>query len=591
MGSILTAPPSDLKLEKTVKGLMLGRVVILTLLLGIAHLFQIYEKKYFFIPMTSPFYYFIGLFYFVTVVYALLLKRLKDLRKFTVVQLSLDHLFIAGLVLFTGGNESYFPMAYFFTILGSSILFYKKGAFYSASFATLLYGLTLLSQYYGWIRLPHQAGPPEASQVFYPLITYLSAFYIIAFLSSLVAEELKKKRKELIQKQVDYEQLETFNRNIVQSLDSGLLTIDLEGRINFLNRTAEKILNRKIDELRNLRIGDLFPEIAKVLKTLKTYPNPLSDYQRYEILLKEQNGRKVYLGFSISPLTDPEGGVIGHTLIFQDITRYKEMEEQMKRCDRMAAIGALAAGMAHEIRNPLASLSGAIQMLKSELCLDAHKERLMEITLRETERLNALINDFLLFAHPPQIEPSPWRIGQILDETVELFKHSPHCHPGIHVTRNNGDGEEIEAMVDPGQIRQVFWNLLINAAQAIPEEGTIGIGLEKVEEGGGEGPALSGWGKKASWVKVTITDTGIGIPPEEKEKIFDPFYTTKEGGTGLGLSIVHKIIENHRGMIRVASEPGRGAAFTLYLPAGPEIHPTVNEEKGENAEREDLSGR
>ncbi|MCX8116309.1 MAG: ATP-binding protein [Desulfobacterota bacterium] len=565
---------SDPKMEKSIKGLMLCRVLILTLLLGIAYLFQIYEKKYFFIPMTPPFYYFISLFYLTTAIYAFLLKRLKDLGTFALVQLFLDHLFIAGLILFTGGNESYFPIAYFFTILGSSILFFKKGAFYSASFATLLYGLTLLLQHYGWIRLPHQTAPPEASQVFYPLITYLAAFYIIAFLSSLVAEELKKKKRELIQKQVDYEQLEAFNRNIVQSLDSGLLTIDLEGRINFLNRTAEKILNRKAEALKSRPIGELFPEIAKVLRNFKPSSNPLLDYQRYETLLDEPDGRRTHLGFSISPLTDPEGAVIGHILIFQDITRFKEMEEQMKRCDRMAAIGALAAGMAHEIRNPLASLSGAIQMLKSELELDAPKEYLMDITLRETERLNALINDFLLFAHPPQLQPSPWRIAPILDETIELFRHSPYFHPGIQLTRANGEGEEIEAMIDPGQIRQVFWNLLINAAQAIPEQGTIRIGIEKLCGAPRVGYAFP-VDRADEWVKITIADTGVGISPQEKEKIFDPFYTTKEGGTGLGLSIVHKIIENHQGIIRVESEPGRGTAVILYLPANVEGTPSL----------------
>ncbi|MBS3920681.1 MAG: PAS domain-containing protein [Deltaproteobacteria bacterium] len=556
------------KILKNVKGLMVSRVIILTLLLAIAYIFQLSEKKYFFIPMTNQFYYFISLFYLVTIVYAFLLKRVKNLRRFTFIQLVIDHLFIAGLIAFTGGKESFFPLAYIFTIIGTSILFYKRGAFYSASLSTFLYGLILLLQLYEWIRLPGQFVTPEASQVFYSLITYLAAYYIVAFLSSTISEELKKKKGELIQKQVDYDQLEAFNRNIVQSLDSGLLTIDFNGRINFLNRTAEKILNRKGEGLKNVSIYDLFPEIAGVLGELKSKASgfPL-DYKRYETLFSEEYGEKIYLGFSISPLTDPKGSVIGHTLIFQDITRFKEMEEQMKRYDRMAAIGALAAGMAHEIRNPLASLSGSIQMLKSELSLDPQQEHLMAITLRESERLNALITDFLLFAHPPQTYRSPWEIGKILDETVELFIHSPAFHDGLRITRTPKNGG-VEALVDPDQIRQVFWNLLINAAQAIPDGGDIRIGIERTSETFVGGLPFGAAKREIEWVKIAITDSGNGISSQEKEKIFEPFYTTKEGGTGLGLSIVHKIIENHNGVIRVESDIGRGSVFTVFLPAG-----------------------
>ncbi len=584
MEPILSLPAdAEQRLQKNVKGLMLSRISILTLMLAIAYLFQLPEKKHFFIPMTSPFYYFIGFFYGVTMVYAFLFKRVKNLRKFTIVQLVIDHLFIAGLITFTGANESYFPIAYFFVIIGSSILFYKKGAFYSASLSTFLYGLILVLQLYGWIPLSDQRILPEASQVFYPLITYLAAYYIVAFLSGTIGEELKKKKTELIQKQVDYDQLEAFNRNIVQSLDSGLLTIDLDGRVNFLNRTAEKILNRRGDDLKHLSIDTLFPEIARVLGELKRKPSGYSlDYQRYETPLSGGSGQKTYLGFSISPLTDPEGSVIGHTLIFQDITRFKEMEEQMKRYDRMAAIGALAAGMAHEIRNPLASLSGSIQMLKSELSLDSQQERLMQITLRESERLNALITDFLLFAHPPQTQRSPVEIKQILDETVDLFIHSRAFHKGLRIKRPSGNGDT-EAWVDPDQIRQVFWNLLINAAQAIQEQGDIQIEIEKTTSPIGGSFLLSATPMEKEWIKIMIADSGNGISPQDKDKIFEPFYTTKEGGTGLGLSIVHKIIENHHGAIRVESEVSKGSLFTVFLPAG---SPEGDAQKGEGLQSE-----
>jgi two-component system sensor histidine kinase PilS (NtrC family) len=556
------------KMLRNVKGLMLCRIIILTLLLTITLLFQVSDKKYFFIPLTNIFYYFISFFYLVTIFYALLLKKIKDLRQFIFVQIVIDHLFITCFIYFTGGKESFFSIAYIFSIIGSSIIFYTRGAFFSASLSTFLYGLLLVLQLYQWINPLGRPSLYEASQIFYSLILHMATFYIIAFLSSTISEELKRKKKELIQKQVDYDQLEAFNRNIIQSLDSGLLTIDLQGKINSVNRTAEKILNLNGEGSKDTSLYDLFPKISKVIEDVeKKGQDPTSDYQRYETIFMNQEGKKVHLGFSISPLTHPDGSLIGHTLIFQDITKFKEMEEQMKRIDKMAAVGLLAAGMAHEIRNPLASLSGSIQMLKSELVLDDSQQHLMEITLRESERLNALITDFLLFAQPPQTNKMLLEIGKLIEETVELFIHSPSCHEGIQIIRPS-PRENIKAMIDPSQIKQVFWNLLLNAAQAMSNGGEIGIRMEKGKDIFWEKnlpwPPQS---KGKEWVKISMTDSGNGIPPQEKEKIFEPFFTTKEGGTGLGLSIVHKIIENHNGVIKVESEVGKGSTFAIFLPA------------------------
>jgi two-component system sensor histidine kinase PilS (NtrC family) len=517
--------------------------------------------------MTNAFYYFIGLFYGVTVFYALLLRKIRNVGRFTFIQIVIDHLFIIGLIFFTGGKESFFPIAYFFSIIGSSILFHRRGAIFSASLSTVLYGFLLLLQLHQWVNPLGQPALYEDSQIFYSFILYMAAFFIVAFLSSTISEELERKKRELIQKQVDYNQLETFNRNIIQSLDSGLLTVDLQGRINFLNPTAEKILEKSREGLKDVSLYDLFPKIGEVIDdVMKKTPSLSSDYERYETLLTDHEEKKTHLGFSISPLTGPEGSLIGHTLIFQDITKFKEMEEQMKRFDKMAAIGSLAAGLAHEIRNPLASLSGSIQMLKSELPLDESQQHLMEIILRESERLNALITDFLLFAHPPQTNKIPVGLGRILHETLEMLVHSPSFHEGIRVIRPDLR-EEIEAMVDPNQMKQVFWNLFINAVQATSNGGEIRVQMEKGNKAFWRmGLPYSARQTGKDWVKIAITDSGNGIKTQEKEKIFEPFFTTKDGGTGLGLSIVHKIIENHNGLIKVESEFGRGSTFTIFLP-------------------------
>jgi two-component system sensor histidine kinase PilS (NtrC family) len=553
---------------KNVKDLMLCRIIILTFLLTITFLFQVSKKQYFFIPLTNSFYYFLSFFYLVTIFYALFLKKIKDLRRFIFIQIVIDHLFITGLIYFTGGKESFFPITYIFSIIGSSFLFYKRGAFFSASLSTFLYGLILVLQLYHWINPLGRPAFYDPSQIFYSLILYMAAFYIVAFLSSIISEELEKKKGELIQKQFDYNQLETFNRNIIQSLDSGLMTINLSGKINFLNRTAEKILNRNSEQLKEVSIYDLFPKIDEAIDEVKKKAfDPSPDYQRYQTLLTNELGRNIYLGFSISPLTDPEESLIGHTLIFQDITKFKEMEEQMKRLDKMGAIGLLAAGMAHEIRNPLASLSGSIQMLKSDLRLKRHQQKLMEIILRESERLNALITDFLLFATPPQSTKKSYEIQKVIDETIDLLIHSPSFHEGIRIHRP-APKKNIQAIIDVDQMKQVFWNLLINAVQAMSNGGEIHIELEQQNGTSWEtkfpSPFTHQRGKE--WLKISISDSGSGISSQEKEKIFEPFFTTKETGTGLGLSIVHKIIENHNGMIKVESKAGKGSTFIIFLP-------------------------
>ncbi len=554
------------KLLKNVKGLMLGRVIILTVLLSITFIFQLSEKKYFLIPLTNKFYYFIGFFYLVTIVYALFLRKISDLYQFASLQIVIDQLFITALIYFTGGKESFFPITYIFSVIASSMIFYRRGALLSASLSSLLFGLLLLLQLYRWINPLGETLIYDASQIFYTLIIYMATFYIVAFLSSALSEELKTKGKELIQKQVDYDHLEAFNRNIIQSLDSGLLTIDLSGNINFLNRTAERILDQNEEKLKETSIYDLFPSIDTMLEQAKKKDSAsFCDYQRSETPLSDRDGRKIYLGFSISPLTDPEGSLIGHTLIFQDITKFKEMEEEMKRVDKMAAVGLLAAGMAHEIRNPLASLSGSIQILKSELALDDHQKHLMEITLRESERLNALITDFLLFAQPPQTRKIPYPMRRILEETIDLFTHSPSFHNGIRIQRPSAH-EEIQASVDPDQMKQVFWNLFINAAQSMSNGGEIRVRIGRGNGSSAIDPPLTSQLRGKEWAKIAITDSGNGMSQEEKEKIFEPFFTTKENGTGLGLSIVHKIIENHNGLIKVESEVGWGSTFTIYLP-------------------------
>jgi two-component system sensor histidine kinase PilS (NtrC family) len=230
------------------------------------------------------------------------------------------------------------------------------------------------------------------------------------------------------------------------------------------------------------------------------------------------------------------------------------MEDHVKRVDKLAAIGEMAAGLAHEIKNPLASLTGSIQILKNGVDLDADHARLMHIVLREADRLSALVNNFLLFARPPAGKVEPIELDKAIQETVELFERDSTCQGRISIKQDFSQQLFIE--MDPDHFRQVLWNLLLNAAEAINGDGTIDIKMHA---------------PKGPQVRIDFTDSGCGISDEALKSIFDPFYTTKPNGTGLGLSIVYSILETYDSRLDVKSKEGIGTTFTLNLNQSPQL--------------------
>jgi two-component system sensor histidine kinase PilS (NtrC family) len=550
---------------------MVSRVIIITFLLSIILFIQFKKGVGLFITPNNFIYYFISITYLITLIYVPLLNRIKDVQKFAFFQHIVDVFLITLLIYLTGGIESFFVIAYIFSIISGSIILYKRGAYFVASISSIAYGAFLDLEYYGLIHPMYNSlsGGYEysSSYVLYRISVYVVAFFVVAFLSSHLAEELRRKRGELIQKQDDYEKLEAFNRDIVQSLDSGLLTIASSGKITSFNKTAQKILELIPEELEQGQIQQLFPDINEALFNLTENSPTGNSYQRYETTFVDKTGKTLYLGFSISPLRDNKDQVTGKTFIFQDITRFKEMEEQVKRSDRMATIGEFAAGIAHEIRNPLTSLSGSIQVLKEDLKLKGANRHLMDIILRESERLNNLITDFLLFAQPSRINKEKVDIGDLIDETLQLFENSPGHNRAIKIVKDLK--KKIFLLGDPHQLKQLFWNLFINAAQIMPTGGELRVNLETVNAQGTSNPLKGARkGNLSPLAKISVSDSGDGIKPEEKEKIFEPFFTTKEGGTGLGLAIVHRIVENHEGFISVISQLHKGTTFDIFLPIG-----------------------
>jgi two-component system sensor histidine kinase PilS (NtrC family) len=550
-------------LYSKIKWLMFFRAVVATLLLGATAIVQIKESQIF--HYISPFilYFFIGFTYALTLVYAFLLRRIQRLQVFAYGQILADVFFVTLLIYLTGGIESVFSWVYLLPIFGASAILYRRGGLLVASASSILYGTLLDLEFYQVILpLGSRFALPvgyKSSYVFYLMAVNIIAFYLVAILSAYLSEQVRRKDEELRERLIDYSELERLYKHIVQNVTSGLITVDRTGRVTSFNRMAEEITGHTLEEVYQKEIGNLFPGFLNLSRSNgwvseKEWKNFY--FPRWETKFQRKDGATMTLGFSVSPLKNSEGEEIGIIFIFQDLTKMREMEEDLKRADRLAAIGTLAAGMAHEIRNPLASISGSIEILKEEMDGAVQHQQLMDIILREVGRLNSLIADFLLFARPTPPGKELIHLNGIVEEVLKVFVHSPECGPEIRLATHFQD--EIYLPGDAQQIKQVFWNLIINAAQAMPTGGELRVELRRRSSPPDPEEPPQG--------EIVISDTGMGVREEDLDKIFNPFFTTKEKGTGLGLSIVHKIVESYGGKISVRSRLGQGTIFAMILP-------------------------
>lgn len=551
----------DFLLSK-IQWLMFFRAVVTTILLGATALVQIKESQLF--QQISPhfLYLLIGFIYVLTIFYALLLRRIKNLKSFAYGQILGDVFFVTLLIYLTGGIESIFSWVYLLPIFSASTILYRRGGLFTASASAILYGVLLDLEYYQ-ILLPLGSryalpGDYKGSYVLYLMAMNIISFYLVALLSAYLAEQLQRKEEELRERLVDYSHLEKLYKHIVQNVTSGLITVDEKGRITSLNRMAEEITGYNLTEVYQMQIEDLFPGFfgqAKMGEKFLEREEEKIHPERWEAKFQRRDGTVLTLGFSVSPLKDSNEQKIGDIFIFQDLTKIREMEEELKRADRLAAIGTMAAGLAHEIRNPLASISGSIEILKEEMDGSGQNRKLMEIVLREIGRLDSLIADFLLFARPTSPQKIPVHLNKIIADLSQVFINSPECRPGINLRTELTD--EIYLEGDEKALKQALWNLLINAAQAMPKGGEVNIKLQRI---------FTPSKKEPGQAEIIVSDTGLGIAEDDLDKIFNPFFTTKEQGTGLGLAIVHRIIESHGGKIKVQSQLGQGTTFKINLP-------------------------
>ncbi len=472
-------------------------------------------------------------------------------------QIYCDIAVITAIVHLTGDLDSNYFSLYLVTIILASIILPRAQAFLVAAvsfvcmggmieiaYLPTLYGLTgryaVLQFFATTSAIPQNPKPLQVK-----IGASLFGFFAVGYLCSFLAESLREASHELRDKSGQVANLQAKNENIIQSMREGLLSTDLEGAITELNPAGEEILGHRIEELRGRNIETIFRGWVDEIPSSDA-SSPLARQEiTYRHLLR---GHRI-LGVSSSPLVIPAVGIVGHVYNFQDLTEQKRREAEYRTKDRMATLGRMAAGIAHEIRNPLASIAGSVKLLHSIGQLDEDQENLIAIVSRESERLNKLVSDFLLYSRDMHFEFHRVNVVTMLNETLLLVEHHPLFSPQVHIQRKFPE-HDVTLLADADKLRQVFWNICDNALKAMPDGGSL---TAEVEEEGER-------------VRVALGDTGFGFTPAQLEKVFEPFQSGFSKGTGLGLALVYQIIRGHKGSIEVESEQGKGARFMISLP-------------------------
>ncbi len=454
-------------------------------------------------------------------------------------ELAIDGALVTGLVYCTGGARSLFSFLYLAWIVHAALRGGSRAAAGAAAGAMLGHALAVLAlarSWLPWLDAPDALAPRE---LYVAIGTHAVAFSLVALLAHRLARQLAHSEGQL-------QELSELHRRIFESVSSGLLTLDARGCISAFNPEAERISGWASAEVVGRGLAQAFPEVAHACEGMVQLGD--GAYARARVGMRNRAGEPLHLGLSRSRLRGAQGAAEGTILIFQDLTRLVEIEDELSRSRRLAAVGQLASGLAHEIRNPLGAMSGAIELLAAELPeLGANGRRLARIVQRETERLNRLVVDFLAYARPGALPRERCPLREIADELRELFARSEH-----HAVRLELDvPADLDAAGDPDALRQVLWNLACNAAEAKPQDGVVRLRAAREPEGR---------------VRIEVSDRGCGMTREVLERVFEPFFSTRPKGTGLGLATVHRLMERQGGSLQLRSAPGQGTTFALLLP-------------------------
>jgi two-component system sensor histidine kinase PilS (NtrC family) len=543
-----------LDLRSRLSRLIAIRVVVGTLLLGSAILIQLSRPGAF--PV-DPFFFLIGLTYGLSVVYFLTLRLVNRHPWVADLQLGIDAFLVSGFIALTGGIVSYFSSLYFLPIIAASTISFRRGALQVAILGALLYLAIVMAQYAGmvpyWMAI-QELELPTWRFAQYTVAINLFGFLAVALLAGSLAERLRSADARLAVASHQIADLRAYNEYVIDSLLSGLVTTDVERRVLTFNRAAATITGVPADQA----LGQDVTEVLQLPPTVKTQLITLAKARSLRVDLEYRNGhgKLIDIGIMATMIAFPNGRH-GYLFTFQDVTELRRLERNARLQQRLAALGEMAAGIAHEIRNPLASMSGSIQVLRQELQLSDDQAQLMDIVLRESERLNDTIRSFLAYARPQKFAVAQLDLGKVLTDAATLLRNSSEARD-THTVDVEVPPDPVWYEADENQIRQIVWNIATNGLRAMPDGGRLLLSVDTDRATAQDEVVLS------------VQDEGRGIPAEDLDSIFQPYRSTFERGTGLGLAIVHRIVTDYGGVIQVSSTVGVGTTVRVRLP----VHPT-----------------
>ena len=470
--------------------------------------------------------------------YVFLLTRWRAYRTQAALQVSTDLLMVSLMVLETGGWDSSLNLLYPLVLIVAGILLPRIWANLVAAFAFILYGTVLDLAYFGVVR-SYATTVPDFRGLQGLILVHLFAFLAITYLAGLLVAKLQAVRVQLKDTSGALEDLQVLHENIVQSISSGLITTGLDGRITLVNSAAQKLLEKSPNDLLGQPVTSLF---------IDALPNGES-HTHAEVRFDTDATFRKTVRVRVAALNVPGRGIYGYVYAMDDLTEIRRLEREVRMQDRLAAVGRLAAAIAHEIRNPLTSIAGSVSMLSASSEMSDEHRHLLEIVTRESQRLNGIITDFLAYSRAKQYRFAKVNLVPLLEDTLTLVRHRMSAENTGITIESQVSVSEAWVLADGDKLKQVFWNFSENAVRAMKQGGTLRVTIEKLAD---------------DW-QVSFADTGTGMTAQQTEKIFEPFQSNFEGGTGLGLAIVYQIVQAHEGRVWARSKPNAGTTFILRL--------------------------